>query len=97
MGTMLLGLQSEHITFWWITLGMGLVVIIAVIVLLSLLISFVDDIDENVKDVWDTATRLAQNTSTTWMLNQCAVRTEELGAEIGRHSELLAAMGGNRR
>lgn len=96
MGTML-GLQAEHITFWWITLGMGLVVIIAVIVLLSLLISFVDDIDENVKDVWDTATRLAQNTSTTWMLNQCAVRTEELGAEVGRHAELLAAMGGNRR
>ena len=90
-------LQAEHITFWWITLGMGAVVIIAVIVLLSLLVSFVNDIDENVKDVWDTATRLAQNTATTWMLNQCAVRTEELGTEVGRHVELLAALGGGRR
>ncbi|HVL93231.1 MAG TPA: hypothetical protein VM264_07790 [Acidimicrobiales bacterium] len=94
---LVLGLQSEHVTFWWITLGMGAVVIVAVIVLLSLLVSFVDDIDQNVKDVWDTATRLAANTSTTWMLQQTAVRTEELGAEVRKHSDLLAAMGGGGR
>ena len=94
---MLMALQSEHITFWWITLGMGAVVIIAVIVLLSLLVSFVDDIDRNLKDVWDTATRLAANTATTWMLQQTAVRVEELGTEVERHAELLAARGGGRR
>lgn len=93
----LLALQSEHITFWWITLGMGAVVIVAVIVLLSLLVSFVDDIDQNVKDVWDTATRLAANTATTWMLQQTAVRTEELGQEVQKHADLLATMGGSRR
>ena len=69
---------------------------IAVIVLLSLLISFVDDIDVNVQDVWDTATRLAANTATTWMLQQTAVRTEDLVNEIQRHNELLAAQGGGR-
>ena len=89
-------LQSEHITFWWITLGMGAVVIIAVIVLLSLLVSFVDDIDRNLKDVWDTATRLAANTATTWMLQQTATQTEQLGLEVRRHSELLSAKGGGR-
>ena len=94
---MFFALQSEHVTFWWITLGMGAVVIIAVIVLLSLLVSFVDDIDRNLTDVWDTATRLAANTATTWMLQQTAVRTEELGVEVRRHSELLAAKGGGRR
>lgn len=94
---MIVALQSEHVTFWWITLGMGAVVITAVIVLLSLLISLVDDIDVNLKDVWDTATRLAANTATTWMLQQTAVRTEELGQEVRRHSELLSAMGGARR
>ena len=90
----LLALQSEHVTFWWITLGMGAVVVVAVIVLLSLLVSFVDDIDRNLKDVWDTATRLAANTATTWMLQQTAARTEELGNEVRRHSDLLAAKGG---
>ena len=94
---MLMALQSEHVTFWWITLGMGAVVVVAVIVLLSLLVSFVDDIDRNLKDVWDTATRLAANTATTWMLQQTAARAEELGAEVSRHSELLAARGGGRR
>ena len=93
----MLALQSEHVTFWWITLGMGAVVIVAVIVLLSLLVSFVDDIDRNLKDVWDTATRLAANTATTWMLQQSATRVEELGTEVNRHAELLAARGGNRR
>lgn len=95
MGT--LALQSEHVTFWWITLGMGAVVIIAVIVLLSLLVSFVDDIDRNLKDVWDTATRLAANTATTWMLGQTVARTAELSAEVDRHAEFLSAKGAGRR
>ncbi len=96
MNVLQLALQSEHVTFWWITLGMGAVVVVAVIVLLSLLVSFVDDIDVNVKDAWDTATRLAANTATTWMLNQTVVRTEELGQEVQRHADLLAAKGGRR-
>lgn len=86
---MLLALQSEHITFWWIALGMGLVVIVAVIVLLSLLVSFVNDIDANLKDAWDTATRLAQNTSTTWMLTEADRRAGVLLEELQRHVALL--------
>jgi Na+/H+ antiporter NhaD/arsenite permease-like protein len=91
---MILALAQEHIDFWWITLGMGAVVIIAVIVLLSLLIAFVDDIDVNVREVWDTATRLAANTATTWMFQQTTVRTAELDAEVQRHAQLLNAQGG---
>ncbi len=82
-------LQAEHVTFWWITLGMGLVVVIAVIVLLSLLVSFVKDIDQNLKDLWDTATRVAQNTSTTWMLHEADRRAQALLAEVKRHDEFL--------
>lgn len=96
MTAFLLALQSEHVTFWWITLGMGLVVEIAVIVLLSLLVSFVHDIDRNVRDAWETATRLAANTATTWMLQQTGVRTDDLLNEVERHNELLAAQGGTR-
>ncbi len=87
-------LAQEHITMWWVTLGLGVVVIIAVVVLLSLLVAFVDDIDKNVREIWDTATRLAANTATTWMLQQTTVRTAELDAEVQRHAQLLNAQGG---
>ncbi|MGI8757892.1 MAG: hypothetical protein ACR2K0_01130 [Acidimicrobiales bacterium] len=91
---MFLALAQEHITMWWVTLGLGSVVLIAVVVLLSLLVSFVDDIDVNVREVWDTATRVAANTATTWMLQQTTVRTAELDAEVQRHAQLLNAEGG---
>jgi hypothetical protein len=82
---------SEHVTFWWVTLGLGAVVISAVILLLSLLVTFVDDIDKNVREAWDTATRLAQNTATTWMLNQTASLTNDLRNEVRQHADLFAA------
>ena len=91
------GLQEEHVTVWWTTLGLGVVVIVAVIVLLSLLVSLVKDIDVNVREVWDTATRLAANTATTWMLQQTATRTEDLSNEVDRHLELLEGTGGGGR
>ena len=96
MLTLVFALQQEHVTFWWITLGMGAVVEIAVIVLLSLLVSFVNDIDVNVREAWETATRLAANTATTWMLQQTGVRTEDLRAEVDRHVEFLASQGAAR-
>ncbi len=90
-------LQEEHVTIWWTTLGLGLVVIIAVIVLLSLLVSLVKDVDVNVREVWDTATRVAANTATTWMLQQTASRAEDLGNEVQKHVDLLAGTGGRVR
>ena len=89
-----LALQQEHVNIWWVNLGLAVVVEIAVIVLLSLLVAFVRDIDVNVREVWDTATRLAANTATTWMLQQTATRAEDLATEVDRHIELLQARGG---
>ncbi len=88
---LLLDVASEHVTFWWVTLGLGAVVISAVILLLSLLVTFVDDIDKNVREAWDTATRVAQNTATTWMLNQTASLTNDLRNEVRQHADLFAA------
>lgn len=88
---------QEHIQFWWITLGLGMVVIAAVILLLFLLHTFVSDIDRNVREVWETATRVAQNTSTTWMLNQAGVLTGELRDEVRRHAQLMNYAAGGRR
>jgi len=94
---MIWGLATEHITFWWITLGLGAVVIAVVIVLLSLLVAFVTDIDDNVLDTWNTATTVARNTATTWMLNQTAALSSDLGDEVNLHAQLLSSMGGGRR
>ena len=91
---MIFGIQEEHVTIWWVTLGLGLVLVIAVIVLLSLLVALVKDIDINVRETWDTATRLAANTATTWMLQQTATRVEDLGTEVDNHIRALANTGG---
>jgi hypothetical protein len=89
--TVFADVAREHITFWWVTLGLGAVVISAVILLLALLVTFVDDIDKNVREVWDTATRVAQNTATTWMLNQAGSLTADLRNEVRKHAELFEA------
>ena len=89
----MIALTQENLNFWWIAIGMGVVLVIAVIVLLSLLVSFVNDIDERVDDAWNTATRLAANTATTWMLDQVAVATNDLRVEVGRHARLLGVDG----
>lgn len=81
--------QAEHVTFWWITLGMGAVVAAVVIVLLSMLCSLIDDIDRNVIKAWNTATRVARNTATTWSLQQTAAAAGVLRDEVGLHEQLL--------
>lgn len=86
---MTIGYTSQQLSFWTIALGMGVVVEAAVIVLLSMLVSLVKDIERNVDDVWATAILVARNTATTWMLGQTAVATADLGTEVGLHAQLL--------
>ena len=97
MLTAAVNVASDHVQFWWITLGLGAVVISAVILLLFLLHTFVSDIDRNVREAWETATRVAQNTSTTWMLNQTGMLTGELRDELHKHVQLLSYAAGGRR
>jgi Tfp pilus assembly protein PilX len=77
---------------WWIAIGMGFVVVLVVIVLLSLLISLVTDIDGNVKRLWAMATRVARNTATTWMLQQTASAAAALADETARHADALTSL-----
>lgn len=83
-------LTQQNLNFWWIALGMGVVVVGVVIILLSLLSAYVKDIDERVADAWETATRLAANTATTWQLNRTAEQTNDLRVEVQRHADLLS-------
>ena len=86
-----LALASEHTTFWWITLGLGAVVISAVILLLFLLELYVRDLDEGVQRVWDMAARVATQTATTWMLPKTVELVGELGDEVQRHVDFLTS------
>ncbi|HEV2761136.1 MAG TPA: hypothetical protein VGV86_16365 [Acidimicrobiales bacterium] len=43
------------------------------------------------REAWDTATRVAQNTATTWMLNQAGSLTADLRTEVRKHAELFEA------
>lgn len=83
------GLASNELTMWWIAVGIGLVVILVVIALLSLLLKIVRDIDTGVEDVWDMATRMAANTATTWQLNTTANTLDKLKTELVAHDRLL--------
>lgn len=84
-----LALVAEYQTFWWIALGTGAVVLVVVIALLTILLRTVQRIDDGVREVWETATRLASNTATTWQLRETAGALEEIKAEALRHDELL--------
>lgn len=80
---------SDHVTFWWITLGLGVVIVSAVILLLQLLVTFVRDIDDGVEEAWEVAAGVATQTATTWMLGNTLNAAETLRDESARHAELL--------
>lgn len=85
----LAALPSDVQTMWWITLGVGLVVALVVVFLLHTLLREVRRIDSNVKTLWSTATMVARNTATTWLLNDTADELDAIKAEAIRHDELL--------
>lgn len=91
-----LALADNVITIWWVTLGLGLVVAVVVVILLTLLTGLVTDIDRNVAEVWQTATRVARNTTTTWLLGETATLSGSLRAETDAHADLFASKGGRR-
>jgi hypothetical protein len=76
-------------TLWWITLGVGLVVAVVAVVLLQLFLNQVRRIERGSLDVWETATTVARNTATTWMLAQTPVRLDRLTEEALRHDSFL--------
>lgn len=86
----LAALPTEVQTLWWVTLGIGLVVPIVVVVLLQTLLKAVKRIDEDVAELWATATTVARNTATTWQLGDTGDALEDLKAEALLHDELLS-------
>ena len=84
-----LALSDSEKTTWLISLGLGFVVLLVVIALLTLLLRFVREIDTGVAALWESAKRVAANTATTWQLNQTAAVLEEIKKEALIHDEFL--------
>jgi predicted permease len=87
-------LAHEDVNMWWITLGMGFVVVLVVVVLLSLLLAFVNDVDRNVDSILGTAGGIANNTSKIPALGQTAELAGVLRDELGRHAATLGSLRG---
>lgn len=66
------GYAVEEVTFWWVAVGVGAVVVIVAGALLQLLISLVKDIDRGVVTVRDTLRATAGNTANSWRINEVA-------------------------
>ncbi len=79
-------------TLWWITLGIGAVVAVAVIAMLHTLLEAVRRIDENVLGVWIMGKRVARNTATTWLLGQTPRIASEIREEALKHAAFLESV-----
>ncbi len=80
--------MSDH-AYWFLALGLGLVVAAVAVVLLQLFLNQVYRIERGAGQVWQAGKEVAANTATTWLLGETAARLAELGEEAGRHDELL--------
>ena len=92
----MIGLASDHVTFWWITLGLGLAVAAAVVVLLQLLVTFVKDIDAAVRVATEEAGAVASQTEGIHLLGDTVSLAESLRDETRAHAEALSAVAGQR-
>jgi hypothetical protein len=75
--------------YWWISLGFGVIVLAAALVLLQVLLGEVRRVEVGAKEVWEMGKRVARNTATTWMLGQTSVALRSLGEEAKLHESLL--------
>lgn len=89
---MTVALAAETQTLWWITLIVGFVVAVVVVLLLQLLLTAVKRIERNVIVLWNTATTVARNTATSWLLGETATTLDALKAEALRHDALLSGV-----
>jgi hypothetical protein len=83
------GYAPEEITFWWIAIGMGFVVLAVVILLLTSLVSLVRSIDRSVAGVRDTLRAIPENTANAALIPITADRVDAVLAEGLQHHLFL--------
>lgn len=75
--------------YWFIALGLGLVVALVAVALLQTFLQQVWRIERGAAQVWQAGKQVASNTSATWLLPATSGRLDQLIAEAGRHEQFL--------
>jgi hypothetical protein len=75
--------------YWFLALGLGLVVAGVAVVLLEQLLRQVLRVERGAALVWQAGKEVARNTATTWLLPETSKRLDLLTEEAGRHADLL--------
>ncbi len=83
---MRLALASEYVHFWWLSIGLGVVVVLVVVVLLSMLASLIGDIARKADRLSVTADAMAAATGDTRPLDGAAEAAGRLRDEAERQS-----------
>lgn len=81
---------GETQTFWQIALGMGAIVVLVVIALLTLLLRVINDIDSGVEELTATAVAVAGNTAAIRELPTTASVLRDISEEAQIHHDFLA-------
>jgi energy-converting hydrogenase Eha subunit A len=85
------GYNFSEVTFWYVALGIGFVVILVVIALLTLLVRLVQDIDQGVVGVENVLARTSNNTSATFNIPLIAQGVDDILNEGLQARELPVA------
>jgi hypothetical protein len=75
--------------YWFLALGLGLVVAGVAVVLLEVFLRQVHRIESGAGHVWKAGKQVAGNTATTWLLPETSDRLNKLTDEAMLHVELL--------
>lgn len=92
----LLAVNADEKALWYVALGLGLVVVLVVIALVTLLSKLVRDIEVGVDSLWTVTKRLAQNTTGLYQLAGTGSILRALREELIRHDKLLSDRGDER-
>ena len=90
------GYANAELTFWWVIIGVGFVVVLVAAALLQLLVSLVQDIDRGVEAVKATLAATAGNTAQSPLIGAVAEGVDDILKEGLNHHlfltrELVAA------
>lgn len=75
--------------YWFLALGLGLVVAVVAVVLLETFLREVHRIERGASLVWTAGKQVAGNTATTWLLGETSERLGKLTEEALLHARLL--------
>ena len=84
-----LGLTATQESLWWVTLGLGLIVLLAVAAFLTLLVTLVGTIEKRVDLIRATLDQAESNTSDTALIAETADRVDAVLTEGLEHHLFL--------